>query len=122
LAYKENTHSTKNSPAIKAISQLEKVAIKVYDPIVVWRNDWHHNAIVTLNAHEVLPDINALMILTPWAEFKDQKFLSLLASQLRDIPIIDPYGLVPSDLIEGNGLQVYSLGRLSNHEENKKNG
>jgi UDPglucose 6-dehydrogenase len=121
LAYKEDTHSTKNSPAIKAISQLQTVTIKVYDPKVVWRNDWHHNTIVTSNSYEVLPGINALMILTPWAEFKDRKFLSLIASQLRDIPIIDPYGLVPLDLIEGNVLQVYSLGRFSNYEENKKN-
>jgi len=120
LAYKEDTHSTKNSPAIKAISQLQAVTIKVYDPKVVWRNEWHHNTIVTSNPYEVLHSIDALMILTPWTEFKDRKFLSLLASQLRNIPIIDPYGLVPSDLIEGNGLQVYSLGRFSNYEENKK--
>lgn len=121
LAYKEDTHSTKNSPAIKAISQLQAVTIKVYDPKVVWRNDWHHNTIVTSNSCEVLHDIDALMILTPWAEFKDRKFLSLLVSQLRNIPIIDPYGLVPSDLIEGNGLKVYSLGRFSSYEENKNN-
>jgi UDPglucose 6-dehydrogenase len=122
LAYKEDTHSTKNSPAIKAISKLQAVTIKVYDPKVVWQNDWHHNAIVTSNSREILPGINALMILTPWAEFKDREFLSLLAGQLRNIPIIDPYGLVPSDLIEVNELQVYSLGRFSNFEDSKKNG
>jgi hypothetical protein len=60
------------------------------------------------------------MILTPWAEFKDQEFLNLLSRQLKDIPIIDPYGLVPSDLIERNNLKVYSLGRYTNHKENKK--
>ena len=102
-----------------AISQLQEVTIKVYDPTVVWQNDWHPSPIVTSNSYEVLFGINALMILTPWAEFKDQEFLNLIASQLKDIPIIDPYGLIPSTLIESNGLQVYSLGRHSNHEESK---
>ena len=119
LAYKEDTHSTKNSPSIMAISQLQEVTIKVYDPTVVWQNDWHPSPIVTSNSYEVLFGINALMILTPWAEFKGQEFLNLIASQLKDIPIIDPYGLIPSTLIESNGLQVYSLGRHSNHEESK---
>ena len=75
---------------------------------------------MTSSSHEVLHGINALMILTPWAEFKDQEFLNLLSRQLKDIPIIDPYGLVPSDLIERNNLKVYSLGRYTNHKENKK--
>jgi len=119
LAYKEDTHSTKNSPAIKAISQLQEVTIKVYDPKVVWQNDWHPNPLLTSNCREVLLGINALMILTPWAEFKGEEFLNLLASQLRNIPIIDPYGLVPSVLIQSNSLQVYSLGRHSNYEESK---
>lgn len=122
LAYKENTHSTKNSPAIKAISQLQEVTIKVYDPTVVWKNEWHPNPVVTSNFHQVLLGINALMILTPWAEFKSQEFLKRLSSQLRGIPIIDPYGLVPSALIESNGLQVYSLGRFAKYEGSKKNG
>jgi UDPglucose 6-dehydrogenase len=119
LAYKEDTHSTKNSPSIMAISQLQEVTIKVYDPTVVWQNDWHPSPIVTSNSYEVLIGINALMILTPWAEFKGQDFLNLIASQLKDIPIIDPYGLIPSALIESNGLQVYSLGRHPNHAESK---
>jgi len=117
LAYKEDTHSTKNSPSIKAILQLQSVTIKVFDPIVSWEKDWHPNPIVTSSSHEVLHGINALMILTPCAEFKDQEFLNLLSRQLKDIPIIDPYGLVPSDLIERNNLKVYSLGRYTNHKE-----
>lgn len=119
LAYKEDTHSTKNSPAIKAISNLQGVAIKVYDPIVVWKNDWHPNSLVTSNAQEVLVGINALMILTPWAEFKNEIFLNLIASQLKQTPIIDPYNLIPLSLIERNKLQVYSLGRYSNYNESK---
>jgi UDPglucose 6-dehydrogenase len=119
LAYKEDTHSTKNSPAIKAISHLQGVAIKVYDPIVVWQNDWHPNSMVTSNAQEVLVGINALMILTPWAEFKNEIFLNLIAGQLKETPIIDPYGLIPLPLIESNKLQVYSLGRYSNYDESK---
>jgi len=99
---------------------LQEVTIKVYDPIVVWQNKWHPNPILTTNSLEVLSGINALMILTPWAEFKSQEFLKRLASQLRDIPIIDPYGLVPLALTEGNRLQVYSLGRFSNYEESKE--
>lgn len=119
LAYKENTHSTKNSPALKAISQLQGVTVKVYDPIVVWKNSWHKHFILATNPREVLDGVNALMILTPWQEFKDQEFLSILASRLKGIPIIDPYGLVPLILIENNKLEVYSLGKYCNHDESK---
>jgi hypothetical protein len=59
------------------------------------------------------------MILTPWAEFKNEIFLNLIAGQLKETPIIDPYGLIPLPLIESNKLQVYSLGRYSNYDESK---
>jgi hypothetical protein len=62
------------------------------------------------------------MILTPWTEFKNENFLNLIASQLKKIPIIDPYGLIPLPLIESSKLQVYSLGRYSNYDESKQNG
>jgi len=119
LAYKENTHSTKNSPAIKAISQLQGVSLKIYDPIVAWKDDWHKNVILASNPREVLHGIHALMILTPWQEFKDEEFLNILASQLKGIPIIDPFGLVPLTLIESGRLQVYSLGKQCNYGESK---
>jgi UDPglucose 6-dehydrogenase len=111
LAYKENTHSTINSPAIKAISLLQGIAIKVYDPIVVWQDHWHPNTKSMPTAMEVLEGIDALMILTPWSEFKNPIFLNKIGEQLKNIPIIDPYGVVPMSLIETFDLYVLSLGR-----------
>src|SRR4029078_13132610 len=34
LAYKENTHSIKNSPALATISQLPGIRLRVHDPVV----------------------------------------------------------------------------------------
>ena len=34
LAYKENTHSTKNSPALALLSHLDGKMVRVHDPVV----------------------------------------------------------------------------------------
>ena len=111
LAYKEDTHSTKNSPALKAISELQDMAIKVYDPIVIWQDSWHQNVTVADSPNDVVDGIDALMILTPWPVFRDRVFLKKAGARLSKIPIIDPYGMIPDDLVSQEKLKVYTLGR-----------
>ena len=41
LAYKENTHSAKNSPALSLLAALGPCAVRAYDPVVAPRAEWH---------------------------------------------------------------------------------
>ena len=109
LAYKENTHSIKNSPSLVAISQLQNVKINVYDPVVKWNNKWHPNATHSSTAVEALHKADALLIMTPWPEFKNwtaKEIFKKLNQQL----IIDPYNILSSgDDKDVKG--VYILGK-----------
>src|SRR5439155_2408215 len=52
LAYKENTHSTKNSPSLATIAQLRDVALQLHDPVVPASAAQHPKALQAKNAIE----------------------------------------------------------------------
>ena len=113
LSYKEDTHSTKNSPSIQVISQLSEYSLKVYDPLVVWNEKWHKNTIVCNSAAEVIKDIEVLMILTPWKEFKNIDYQkSDLSKKLK--VIIDPYGIIKKSDVVKQGYKLLTLGKSEN--------
>jgi UDPglucose 6-dehydrogenase len=111
LAYKENTHSTKNSPALAAISKLPDVRLRVYDPIVPWNKDWHPSTTVASSALEALEGADALMILTPWPEFKSVD-PQQIAQRMKGRLILDPYALLPPHGGSPLGIELHTLGRL----------
>lgn len=110
LAYKENTHSTKNSAALKLISQLQGFNIQVYDPIVksipFESNTIHFKS----TALEGIKGADVLFLMTPWPEFKNQNLEALLPL-MRKRFIVDPYNLlgVNSDIAIDKELIYYSL-------------
>jgi UDPglucose 6-dehydrogenase len=112
LSYKEDTHSTKNSPSIQTISQLSDYKLKIYDPLVIWDKRWHHNSIICNSAEEVIKDIDVLMILTPWKEFE---FIDYQKNNLnkRLKVIIDPYGIINSNDTK-QGYELVTLGKSIN--------
>lgn len=110
LAYKENTHSTKNSAALKLISQLQGFNIQAYDPLV--KNIPYDSDLISLKPTllEAIADADVLFLMTPWPEFKNQnpeKILTLMRKKF----IIDPYKLlrVNSDIAITKELTYYSL-------------
>lgn len=113
LSYKEDTHSTKNSPALQAISQLSEYSLRVYDPLVIWDKGWHNNTIFCNSAEEVIIDIDVLMILTPWKEFKliDYQKYNLM-KKLKFI--IDPYGIIKKSNAMNQGYELMTLGKSEN--------
>lgn len=93
LAYKINTHSVKNSPAIDLINALPDIAVQAYDPVVKSVNigktiDIHENALSAAKG------IDMLFIMTPWDEFKKLDW-NALKSAMRGKIIVDPFRLVP---------------------------
>lgn len=108
LAYKENTHSTKNSPSIALLAHLAPFAIKVYDPVVP-ASAAPHPVTGTASAMEACTDTDAVLIMTPWPEFRDVNPASL-AAVMRGKTVIDPYRVVDGARARAAGLRHFSLG------------
>jgi UDPglucose 6-dehydrogenase len=110
LAYKENTHSTKNSPSLVAISQLQDVRLKVYDPVVTWNPVLHPSTEAVTEPLAALAGADALMIMTPWPEFKAIELFEIAKKMSGNI-VLDPYGMLPQE--ETTGLDIITLGKIN---------
>jgi UDPglucose 6-dehydrogenase len=110
LSYKEDTDSTKNSPALMAIHQLSEYSLQVFDPAVSWRSEWHSKTTVCTSPIEALDGADALLILTPWPMFKDYS-PDHIAHHLKGRLVIDPYNILSRS--SKVGLDIHVLGKDS---------
>jgi UDPglucose 6-dehydrogenase len=110
LAYKENTHSTKNSPALATIAQLHDVSLRLHDPAVPAQAAGHPRAVAAKDAIDALRGADALMILTPWPEYRDIA-PARIREAMRGRLVLDPYGTLDLDAARAAGLEVHTLGR-----------
>jgi UDPglucose 6-dehydrogenase len=110
LAYKENTHSIKNSPSVATIAQLKGARVQAHDPSV------KDSAVGQLKIERfsdplrAARDADALMILTPWPEYRDirpEDIARVLAGRI----VIDPYSVLEQKEAEHSKLIHYTLGR-----------
>ncbi len=110
LAYKENTHSVKNSPSLATIAQLPATKFRLHDPLVPASVAGHRTAQGFATPLETLAGADALMILTPWPEYRaippDE-----IASQLKGRIVLDPYAVLDAEAAFAAGLHYYTLGR-----------
>lgn len=108
VAYKQDTHSIKNSPALALIEQLGGVSLVVHDPAVP------HSAVPDVlwaaTAEAVANDADAILLMTPWAAYRDLD-PSALAQRMRGRVVIDPYRLLEPAGVASVGLTLYSIGR-----------
>lgn len=123
LAYKPNTHSTKNSQALALIEELlliADVAIHTHDPIVAkyYSQALPANQATRIqqfkNVPEALQEADALIIMTPWDCYQ-QLSLDFLLHHMRGKTIIDPYRLLklnPQHLLLTAG-NYFSLGQTA---------
>ncbi|MDC0634174.1 nucleotide sugar dehydrogenase [Planktomarina sp.] len=119
LAYKENTHSIKNSPSIATIAQMSDTKLHLHDPVVSGDVVEHSNAEFFQSPLEALHAAVALMILTPWDEYK--KFSTAdIVSRMKGRMIIDPYRVLAFTPEQLSEVQYHTLGRASAHTSNGK--
>ena len=73
LAYKENTHSTKNSPSINFILELKdlNVRIRTHDPRVQKTQNYQNIVPALRISKECIHNADVLVIGTPRGEYKD---------------------------------------------------
>src|SRR5438874_9673418 len=104
LAYKENTHSTKNSPSLATIAQLGGARLRLHDPVVkINKGERLETAL------EAARGADALMILTPWPQYREINCAEI-AKAMRGRIVLDPYAVLNLNAAKAAGLQVHTLG------------
>jgi len=110
LAYKENTQSTKNSPSVATLAQMPRANLRVHDPVVPVSQAHHRHAQAFGDPLAALEGAEALMILTPWPQYKaiePRQVAQRLAGNL----VLDPYRVFEPNLAAAAGLSYYTLGQ-----------
>lgn len=109
LAYKENTHSVKNSPSLATINKLSIESITVHDPVVRKEDTEFTHLKQVETALESVNQADVLMILTPWPEYKEYTAESVLKLMNGKV-IIDPYSVINISNISESDVDYYTLG------------
>ncbi len=108
LAYKENTHSTKNSPAIALLDHLKGRKIAIYDPAVSADAAGFPGSGAS-SALEASEGADVLCIMTPWPEFRTVAPSDIVA-RMRGRYVIDPYRVLDPVQARAAGLRCATLG------------
>jgi UDPglucose 6-dehydrogenase len=108
LAYKEDTHSTKNSPSLALLARLNNYSVHVYDPVVAVETTGL-DLMAASSAIDAIQDADVVCIMTPWAEFKKMSVTDL-ANRMRGRWVLDPYRVLDGKAVEAVGLSYVTLG------------
>lgn len=117
LAFKPGTDDMREAPAIYIVKELVKrgAKIKAYDPKA--RAEAEHfylkdiEGITYCNAkYEVLPNADALILLTEWKEFRSPDFIEL-KQQLKNPIIFDGRNQYYTFNLQEKGFEYYQIGR-----------
>jgi UDPglucose 6-dehydrogenase len=109
LAYKEDTASTKNSASLSLLRALSPFTVRVYDPVVEPRREFHPHLLPAPSALDACSGADALVLMTPWNQFRQLDPLEI-AKQLRGAIVIDPYGVLNAKQCRAAGLDYVTLG------------
>jgi len=112
LAYKENTHSVKNSPSLATIAQLPEAHLQLHDPVVSGKDVGHARAKECPDPISALSGADALMILTPWPQY-GQIDAKVIANTLKGRILLDPYQVIGEKAAVEAGLDYRTLGKAS---------
>lgn len=92
LAYKPDTASTKNSPALDILDHLEETVVRVHDPRAVLPTG-HSSAKQCRSWREAVQNADCLIIMTPWDTYRSID-LHETVGLMRGRVVIDPYGVL----------------------------
>ncbi|MFN4284047.1 MAG: nucleotide sugar dehydrogenase [Alphaproteobacteria bacterium] len=109
LAYKEDTHSIKNSPSLALIEQLAPYALTVHDPVVPASAAPHPAAQGAATPLDACQDADALLIMTPWKQFRSLTPAAVAAAMRGNI-VIDPFRILDPAAARAAGLHHITLG------------
>ena len=109
LAYKENTNSIKNAPALSLLAALTPYRIQAYDPLVAPQPEWHPRLSRAADALAACAGVDAVVVMTPWPEFRtlDPRTIAGVSSGKT---VIDPFGCLDREACRAAGLTHFVLG------------
>jgi UDPglucose 6-dehydrogenase len=109
LAYKEDTQSTRNSPAVHLLETLETFDVTAYDPAAVVAEGGLSHVQRMDSALEACAGRDVLVVMTPWSEFRKIP-TSDVRRAMRGTTVIDPFGVIEADAARQSGLKHLRLG------------
>ncbi|HEY2572416.1 MAG TPA: nucleotide sugar dehydrogenase [Verrucomicrobiaceae bacterium] len=109
LAYKQDTHSVKNSPSLALARALAPFRKTAYDPEVSNLDPPVPNLTVAKSALDACLDADALVIMTPWRVFSGVSPENLRQKMKGDI-VIDPFGTLDAAACRAAKLSHHRLG------------
>lgn len=109
LSYKENTHSVKNSPSLMTLRQMPNTRVRLHDPAVPAAAAAHPRAEGASDAMDALTGADALMILTPWPEYRAIEPRDIAAAMAGRV-VLDPFRVLDHEKASQAGLRVHTLG------------
>lgn len=108
LSYKEDTHSTKNSPSLRLLAHLEGRDVRVHDPVVP--ASVVPFAVGCPTPLDCATGCDVLVIATAWPMYRSLD-LDALAGVMRGRVLLDPYRLLPAREVRAKGFDWFTLGR-----------
>ena len=109
LAYKQDTHSVKNSPSIALLSSLMPFRVRLFDPVVPASAAPNPHKSGAASELEACDGADALVIMTPWGQFRSLD-PAAIASRLRGKIVLDPYAVLDRVACRTARLEYHTLG------------
>lgn len=109
LAYKAQTHSTKNSPALAVIKALGNLPHQAFDPAISGPLADAPACRTAASALEACRAADLLVVMTPWPDFGEIP-PDDVKSVMRGRVVIDPYGALASTEYKRLGFSYHRLG------------
>ena len=110
LAYKADTKSTKNSPALGLLENLSRFSVRVYDPQALLDKKVFPNAVQAESVLDACRGADALVIMTPWKEFSSVPLARLKEALKPSSVVVDPFGVLDRKECAKLGLRYFRLG------------
>jgi UDPglucose 6-dehydrogenase len=109
LSYKQNTHSTKNSPSIALLEHLKPFRVRVFDPVVPASTAPNPHCYDCKSELEACEGADVLVIMTPWQQFGKLN-PNEIARCLRGNLVLDPNAILNVSACRVAGLNYLTLG------------
>jgi UDPglucose 6-dehydrogenase len=93
VAYKENTHSTKNAMSLEVLDKFKANIAGVYDPLAVLPPEFSFIKLFG-SALDCIMASDAIVVMTPWEEFSSLDFSCARKEEIATFTVIDPCGIV----------------------------
>ena len=109
LAYKQDTHSTKNSPSLHLLRALDSYSFRAYDPAAQIDEAHFPHVRLCSGMEEAARGADVLLVMTPWREFAAAQLDTVLPS-MRGRMVLDPYGVLPENRCQQLGYRYQRMG------------